>query len=181
MTRSTRDYAHKAKPRTAKRKSKRQHKKSAPLGLWLVSSVLIAVFVGGLVYLKQHEQSITQTVRVAKQKAAKKLAQKPEQPRFEFYNVLPNMQVNVDHTEAPSQPSGQYILQVASVKNVNDADRLKAQLTLLGFDVHISEFKTKTGTFNRVSLGPYDNVGKAESARERLAKNQYQSIIRRVN
>ena len=137
----------------------------------------------------------------------------PPKPKFEFYTLLPEMEVVVpeeelaappparkevpaqedapakesasaakepargadDSTSRPDtvrEPGGHYIVQVASFRNVKDADGLKAQLTLLGFEpvvqgVVISGDEKRY----RVRLGPYPDRDSLEAARVRLKAN----------
>ena len=70
------------------------------------------------------------------------------------------------------EPGGHYVVQVASFRNVKDADGLKAQLILLGFEpvvqgVVISGDEKRY----RVRLGPYPDRDSLEAARTRLKAN----------
>ena len=134
-------------------------------------------------------------------------------PKFEFYTLLPEMEVVVPEEELAAPPpaakdvpakedaparqgasktqdpaqeargpasgpgtvreaGGHYIVQVASFRNMQDADGLKARLTLMGFEpvvqgVVISGDEKRY----RVRLGPYPDRGSLEAARIRLKAN----------
>ena len=129
----------------------------------------------------------------------------PPKPKFEFYTLLPEMEVVVpdedlaapspapaesastDETGAadtaastgtaveenkqtePASGSGHYILQVASFKSMNDADGLKAQLTLLGFRPVVQTVAINSDEkWHRVRIGPYADRDSLEAARVRL-------------
>ena len=129
----------------------------------------------------------------------------PPKPKFEFYTLLPEMEVVVpdedlaapspapaesastDETGAtdvaaptgtaveenrqtePAPGSGHYILQVASFKSMNDADGLKAQLTLLGFRPVVQTVAINSDEkWHRVRIGPYADRGSLEAARIKL-------------
>ena len=127
----------------------------------------------------------------------------PAKPKFEFYTLLPEMEVVVpDEDVAAPEPasapaesggtaeapttstapeadapgdtdpplkSGHYILQVASFKSMKDADGLKAQLTLLGFQPVVQTVAIDSDeNWHRVRIGPYADRDSLESARIRL-------------
>jgi len=138
----------------------------------------------------------------------------PPKPKFEFYTLLPEMEVVVpdedlpaprsapagsgttaesDTTDEKSSPtdtesstdttvqaktrsdsheplkSGHYILQVASFRNMKEADGLKAQLTLLGFRPVVQSVAINSDeNWYRVRIGPYADRDSLEAARVRL-------------
>ena len=124
----------------------------------------------------------------------------PAKPKFEFYTLLPEMEVVVpdedlaapgpappesggtaevptsaaveDDAPADTDPalkSGHYILQVASFRSVKDADGLKAQLTLLGFQPVVQTVAIDSDEkWHRVRIGPYADRDSLEAARVRL-------------
>lgn len=186
MSRSTRDYAGKKAKTNKRSKTKKTSKKKATKKninpLWFVAVTLIATFAIGLAYLSQHEQVIRAKKAVIKTVKAKITKNKPApKPRFEFYNVLPNQEVSARHrSDSVSSLKSGYELQVASVKQYKEADRLKARLILMGYDVQIKKLKTKRGMFNRISVGPYPSERAAQLAKNELAKRRYKTIIRRI-
>ncbi len=77
-----------------------------------------------------------------------------------------------------SQAAGQrYVLQVASVQNYGDADRLKAQLTMLGFEVSIQKYQMNGQTWNRVYVGSYNSREAALKQQTALKQNNISSIL----
>ena len=124
----------------------------------------------------------------------------PAKPKFEFYTLLPEMEVVVpdedlaapapapaesstaaetptsaeaeDDAPADTDPaltSGHYILQVASFRSMKDADGLKAQLTLLGFQPVVQTVAINSDeNWHRVRIGPYADRDSLEAARIRL-------------
>lgn len=183
MSRSTRDYAN--SPRKTRRRRKPVVQKRSHKGLWLITFLCISLFASGLFYLTHHEYKRTlkpQVASLSSKKAKAPPQAKPQKPRFEFYNMLPNMTVPVNE-EAKQRENNQseYVLQIASVKNYQDADRLKAQLTLLGFDVHINQIKHNNGIWNRVSLGPYASLKNVEKEQRRLQKYKIKGIVHRIH
>ena len=131
----------------------------------------------------------------------------PPKPKFEFYTLLPEMEVVVPDEDLPApgpasaessattesgaadtEPPGgttaeadkqkdsetalapgHYILQVASFRSMNDADSLKAQLTLLGFQPVVQTVAINSDEkWHRVRIGPYADRDALEAARIRL-------------
>lgn len=70
-----------------------------------------------------------------------------------------------------------YLLQIASVSRFEEADRLKAQLTLLGFDVAVQTTKVGNRQWHRVNLGPYLSASAAKNMQKQLASKGVQSIL----
>lgn len=65
-----------------------------------------------------------------------------------------------------------YLLQLASFKSKQEAERLKAALTLKGFDVHVAMSSQQQGNWFRVILGPFHSRGDAEKARMAIARSE---------
>lgn len=157
----TRDYA----KRNTYRKSLK--KKSSYLGLWLFVLLLFAAFTTGLVYLGKHKQQLhlkTPTIP----KIANKLAPTPP-PIFDFYTILPQKTNN--------KAIAEYELEIATVKDYTAADRLKAELALLGFTVSI------TPTYNQkyqITIGPYDNKDAVIADLKRLKQNKISGKLKKI-
>ena len=75
--------------------------------------------------------------------------------------------------KAPLKP-GHYVLQVASFRNVKDADGLKAKLILNGFNPVVQSVVISGEEKRyRVRLGPYTDHGSLEAARLQLRESGY--------
>jgi cell division protein FtsN len=130
------------------------------------------------------------------------LPQKQEQPastqnlqtQFDFYNVLPNKtQATQTQTTQPqktveasapassstpnSNSNSNYVVQIATLSKPNDADQLKAQLLLLGFDVNVTPVQKNGQTLQRVWLGPFTNKSDATATQKQLKQNQITSNL----
>ena len=133
----------------------------------------------------------------------------PAKPKFEFYTLLPEMEVVVpdedlaapapapaessaaaetptsatDEDDAPGDTdpalkSGHYVLQVASFRSIKDADGLKAQLTLLGFQPVVQTVAINSDEkWHRVRIGPYADRDSLEAARIRLRSNGHDNPL----
>ncbi len=78
-----------------------------------------------------------------------------------------------------NQPQGNsYFLQLASFKNLKDAQSLKAKLTLSGFDVIIQTVLLPSGeTWHRVKSNKINNIELAMNLHSQLKVHQIDSII----
>ncbi len=153
-------------------------------------------------YIYQHRQTVTHSLNqylnhnkptvVTKKVTTEK---QPPMPRFSFYTLLPNQKVKTSDSylaeqakqqvqrqdqaaikESPSKE--QFFLQVASFRAATDADRLKAELTLLGFNVDVTKGLANNETWFRVLVGPYQTKNTAETDQKRLLANKIKSLIR---
>lgn len=70
-----------------------------------------------------------------------------------------------------------YMVQIASVRSYQDADKLKAQLSLMGFAVTIQKINSGDIILNRVVIGPYDTLAAAQEQQKRLRENAITSIV----
>ncbi|HET7651324.1 MAG TPA: SPOR domain-containing protein [Gammaproteobacteria bacterium] len=110
---------------------------------------------------------------------------------FDFYKLLPSFQVVIpsqdketrssDDTGPVSQP-GTYILQVGSFQSYSEADKLKANLALLGIESSIQQVKVSDGsTWNRVRIGPIHDLKSLNNLRAKLAKNHIEPLVIKTN
>ena len=109
------------------------------------------------------------------------------EPTFEFYNILPNKEVDISAwiTKPPAVENspieeGNYILQVGSFKKLKAADQVKAKLALLGFKAFIEQGVINGEGVFRVRIGPYNSLTKLKSVRERLLANNLDFIEMRL-
>lgn len=167
------DYA---KHRPRKKKKTDLHPK-----LWLLTILLIVLFITGLIALN-HNKTKVKVVKVKTPINQPKPATTTKtQPQFDFYTILPKEQVNVAKLSPPANSNIQYVLQVAAVQNSDDADHLQAELSLLGFDVYVQKAKIDNEVWNRVNVGPYSSSKAAETDQKRLAENNIKSIVKKIN
>lgn len=111
--------------------------------------------------------------------AATKSKEKKE-PKFNFYTILPELEVLIPESETrPPETKNntvtnsrgtagankQYVLQVGSFQNLNDAEKLKASLAFLGLEANIQHVTVNRQAWHRVRTGPYRD-------KQQLYKNQ---------
>ena len=118
-----------------------------------------------------------------------------DKPTFEFYSMLPEMEVAVeeaeiehpvaevqDSTTPASKPlEGSYLLQVGSFRKHEEADSLKAGLALLGLEATIQRVSINgEQTWHRVRLGPFTERDALNQARKRLSENDFEAMVFKI-
>jgi len=100
-----------------------------------------------------------------------------KEPRFTFYDILPNFEVVTPEEEAKSAAQstpqaivepGVYILQAGSFSTHADADRRRAELALHGIESHIQRVSVNNRDYHRVLIGPTDDLDELNMLRSRL-------------
>jgi cell division protein FtsN len=168
--------------------------------MWLFSGILIglglAYYLFSEGYIPQPEQAQPQTADSDSQTSSEApLADdlggresKPEKPRYDFFTVLPEMEVVVPEQElkdsrkpaataAPQTNAEKYLLQVGSFKQSNDAEQMKARLALMGMTARVQTVNVDGTTWHRVRVGPVTSAREADSFRQRLSNNGIESLV----
>jgi cell division protein FtsN len=109
--------------------------------------------------------------------------------RFDFYEILPQFEVVVPDDEAPTRPGarprrveepGSFLLQAGSFSAAADADRLQANLALLGYESHVQRVTLDDDVFNRVRIGPIGDLDAAKRTQRRLRDAGIDTLLMRV-
>jgi cell division protein FtsN len=190
-----RDYKH-------RRKSRAKKSKPARGWLWFVAGLLVGVV--GTLFAEFQEivstEGVVKAVREATRsdapkasaKSTKKAAEKKtKRPRFEFYTMLPEMEVAVPENELtragastgrqPEDEGVTYVLQVGSFRKLAQADRLKAELALIGVPTQIQTVSIEgDGKWHRVRVGPFANLQALNEARSELQSNGLKVMVLKV-
>jgi len=140
--------------------------------------------------LKQQAGNNSQTDTAATEKSARPVAKKEQ--KFNFYTILPELEVLIPEREtrppdsasqagesaAHTSPDAgkQYILQVGSFQNLSDAEKLKANLALLGMEANIQHVTVNNQAWHRVRTGPYQNRQQLYKSQKQLKQNNISSI-----
>lgn len=189
----TRDYSNKQKY-SAKQRKPVMHgsaRRKSPLSSgikWLIAGLTVGVLLTVVMYFtNQHQEKLAQQTVKQNAKQSPSIITKP---RFDFFTILPNSKVSDNSAErerltsdkkvAKQTPKQRYLLQLASMTHFKDADRLKAQLTLLGFDVTVNKAIFSNMTVYRVQMGPYADRNSAAAAQRKLHNSRIDSIIKKA-
>jgi len=117
-------------------------------------------------------------------------ANEPRKPRYDFYSVLPEIEVVIPDAELTEQskkppqpatpgPAVRMFLQVGSFGNSGDAESLKARMALLGVQAQVVPVKINDRTWHRVRVGPYGDARALEAAKRELAAANVEAIALR--
>lgn len=105
--------------------------------------------------------------------------------RFEFYDMLPDAEVEVTEQPKASGPGGPppvsvpgtYVVQAGAFPNFAEADKVKARLALLGVVSEIQTADANGTTFHRVRIGPIDDLNELNRLRARLRQNGIEYLV----
>lgn len=170
----------------------------------MLTGLAIGLFVAFLVYIKEHNPETAGVERPApvveksrpaetqKKKGEPDQEKQAQTPRFDFYNLLPEMEVFIPDQEIAAEREKSsveedviYYLQVGSFRNYEDADRLRAKLALLNLESHTQRvtidgsYNSKT-TWHRVRVGPYTSAREMGKIRVRLQNQSMNPIVLKV-
>ncbi len=138
---------------------------------------------------------IPKIVKPAKQDAI------PVEPHFDFYTILPAVEVEVPEHEIklrireektaaklpvprlklPRLNQNQYILQAGSFRNIADALGLQSRLNAMGVESRIERAQIGEVIWLRVKMGPYTNMTSIMALKTRLKNNSIDALILEYN
>jgi len=123
-------------------------------------------------------------------------------PRFDFYTILPELEVlipaeelkikkrkikdkpglkNKSSVSTTSNNQGAYVLQAGSFKSFDQADRRKAKLALLSVTANIQRVTINDNeVWYRVRIGPFSDLNKLNKIRVQLFKQNINAIPLKV-
>ena len=175
----------------------RRGRQGTPAWMWLLTGILIGLglawylFAKG--YIPQSTPDATETADSAvpagpgNSEEVAPAGKKDRKSRYDFFTVLPEMEVVVPEQElqktsrpddAPSvADADRYMLQVGSFRDMPDAEQLKARLALLGIVARVQSVTVDDATWHRVRVGPVTGARKADEMRRQLADNGIDSLV----
>ena len=106
---------------------------------------------------------------------------------FDFYYILPELEVAVPDRElasrtqqakaSPQEEKIEYIIQAGAFRKSEQADNLKAKLALQGIIAYIETANVNSDKWHRVRIGPVKNISQLNQTRKRLKDNGIDSIV----
>jgi cell division protein FtsN len=191
--------AAKRKKATNRRGTKKKHSSGIPAWFWLLGGILIGLgvavalmFRGYLPELKNRSPEVdTKTSTEAALVEEDNKPAKPKKPRYDFFTVLPEMEVVVPEqqlrkeaqpTSNPTSDTKQdsYVLQVGSFRSAAEADQMKARLALLGSVASVQTVTVNGETWHRVRIGPFNGAREADEKRRMLSDSQIDTLVMKV-
>lgn len=180
-----------------------------PAWLWLLIGIALGLAIAGFAWMKnwwpdhpgggpQPNPAAQAPVSIEPAVADDKPA-KPAKPKYDFYSVLPEMEVVIPDAEvrakaqelkaaqqqgkpvaatvAPAEPGGlRYWLQAGSFKDTKQAEELKAKLALLGLRAQVADVNINGTPWYRVRVGPYGSAGELDTGKRELEANGMTAI-----
>lgn len=193
----------KRKSASNRRRAKRKTSSGIPAWFWLLGGILIglgaAVFLMVRGYLPEIQQHLPSLDSKSSEQTEAALVEEeiaePSKPRYDFFTVLPEMEVVVPEQELSrkadkAQPATQttagtaqdrYILQAGSFRNSTDAEQMKAQLALLGSMATVQVVTVNGKTWHRVRIGPFQGARQADEMRRMLSDNNIDTLVMKAN
>lgn len=195
-----RDYKNSRSSDTPRRRGPAKGKAAprTPGWVWLLTGLGVGLLVALSVYLynRNHEATLEKTA--AKMESNKNREQanpkkptaveplKGEEPRFDFYTLLPNQEVVIPENEILEEQQKLeakntviYTLQAGAFRSSSDADTLKARLAMLGIESGIVSVTNEEGTKYKVRIGPLASSRDMNRIRNRLNSNNISTIVLR--
>ena len=141
---------------------------------------LIAGILASIVFIPASESPVPATESLPMTTSA---GQVDEGPRFDFYTVLPNQELDLNPEIEPadlqsrSEGDAQYLLQVGSFRQQADADRRRGELALLGLEATVEAGDSDSGRWHRVYLGPFESRSDMARARALTAQADMDTLL----
>lgn len=187
-----------------RRKKATRKSQGTPAWMWLATGILIglglAYYLFGKGYIPQGEIKPTETAAANAddndELAPAHSSDNAGSSRYDFFTVLPEMEVVVPEQELQRQreraaiarpddtiesvdPTERYILQAGSFRENADAEKLRARLALLGLSTQTQTVTVNGATWHRVLVGPVNGAARANEVRDQLSSNGIESMVTR--
>jgi len=160
------------------------------------TGLTIGLFIAFLVYLHEHQPNYQFPFKTPFSQIADKQIDIHKQqednnsallePKFEFFEILPNREVNISEWIAEEQEKAEldpddsniYVFQVGSFKEYKAADQTRAKLALIGINAEIQRVVINgQDSRHRVRIGPYKDQKKLKDIRQRLMENELEFML----
>ncbi len=194
-----RDYKKKSKRKPARRRKRKQ----SGHWLWLLSGLIIGLAGAGSAWYVSLESGERSSVHIAtdiapasgKDRAdknntaavASSASSEREESQYDFYTLLPKMEVRVPDesirdgdSDQSREPRHLYILQAGSFRHSKDAEGLKARLALLGVESTVQSVVINDDTWHRVRIGPFRTWQEVRPPRRVLKRHNIHFALLKV-
>lgn len=182
----------------ARRHGASRRRPGRPVTILLGAVALVAVGAGGSFWLMKHRAAQAEIAKIAPASNGtprsptvkghgKPIAKGTE--RFQFYNMLPKVEVAVPPVESraatsaepqPVQTPGVYVLQAGSYATYAEAEQLRARLTRLGIHADIQQVAVDERPYHRVRIGPVENLAELNRLRRQLRDARIEAGLIRI-
>ncbi|MEY2700703.1 MAG: hypothetical protein RIQ52_1458 [Pseudomonadota bacterium] len=136
---------------------------------------------------KQQKNEATTAVSPVVQRPVKP---KPVEPRFSFYELLPEKEVLIQENEIRALKreevqgkatglSGSYVLQAGSFPTEAEASQLKERLLQLKVKGRMEAVLIEGASWYRVKVGPYSSLVDADKMRAYLRRNEIDTVVQK--
>ena len=186
----------------AKRKKSRKTATAGASGLiWMSFGLSIGLVVAAAVYISDRWEPAadapapSNSVASARTVTVEPLAESPAaaEPhpasRFDFYDMLPKFEVVLPEVESQASPDreavsvadpGSYVLQAGSFRAQEDAERMRANLALLGIESRLQRVSIDDDVYHRVRVGPTSDLDELNGIRRRLWDAEMEVLLIKV-
>ena len=185
----------KARKTAPRRGASRARTKAGPrVPAWLIAvcGAVVGVFIAFLFTLEPGRESVRRGAVTPP--PAPQVAEPPKRqsPSYDFYTLLPESEVVVPRPAPPpapppaaaapapaAKPTTQYYLQAGSFRQRAEADRVRAQIILMGLDARLEDAKLANGeVWHRVQVGPFAEQSRLNQAEQTLSGNGFNNLLR---
>ncbi|PRB83008.1 SPOR domain-containing protein [Pseudomonas sp. MYb185] len=189
-----------AKARKAPRRgaSRARPKTSRRVPAWLIAvcGAVVGLFIAFLFTLEPGRDSVKRETVTPQPVTPAPAKPKEQNPSYDFYTLLPESEVVTPRsrpepppppppaakpptTTAKAEPTTRYYLQAGSFRQRSEADRVRAQILLMGLDARLEDAKLANGeVWHRVQVGPFADQAKLTQAEQTLAGNGFNNLLR---
>ena len=194
----------------ARRNRKTKKAESAPGWIWMLFGLAIGLVIAAGVYFRRApspgdhaatSERTTPAPAAAERAPARRGAPargaapsngdaaKTSDQRFDFYDILPQYEVVVPEVETAAGPTarakpvdepGSYVLQAGSFGAAADAEKLKANLALLGIESRVQKVAIDDDVYHRVRIGPITDLDKLNRIRRQLHDAHINAMLMKV-
>jgi cell division protein FtsN len=109
--------------------------------------------------------------------------------RYDFYEMLPKYEVVIPEVETAANPGarakpieepGSYVLQAGSFNAAADAERLRANLALLGIESRVQRVTVDDDVYHRVRIGPITDLNALNRIRKQLRDARIEPMVMKI-